>query len=66
MVELRTGYCPVHDREVTIKVKYSEMRVIGTTNVQKKYWLNSCPVWDPKHSECSDCPVARGSASETP
>lgn len=62
----KTGYCPVHNREVTITVEYSEMRVIGTRNIQRKVSGDKCDVWDPARPECSNCPIAYGSNERTP
>ena len=66
MWEAKTGYCPVHDQYVTVKVKYSEMRVIGTKMVQRKITADKCDIWDPSRSECSNCPIAYGSSAGTP
>ena len=66
MWETKTGYCPVHDQDVTIEVKYVAMRVIGTKNSQRKITADKCDVWDPSRSECSKCPIAYGPSAGTP
>lgn len=62
----KTGYCPVHNRAVTVEVTCSDMRVIGTKQVQKHYSVRDCPIKDHNRPECSDCPIAHGSAEEMP
>ena len=66
MQESRTGYCPVHERDITVEVEVSLMRVIGTKTLQKKISGEKCSVWEPARHECSNCPVVHGTSAEMP
>ncbi len=65
MWETRTGYCPVHQKEVTVEVQVSYGSVIGDKHPQSKVSGDRCDVWNPSRKECSNCPIAYG-FSETP
>ena len=65
MVEFRTGYCPVHDREVTVEITYSDMKVSGTKTAQKHRSGEKCAVWDLTNPKCSNCPLLYGNNGET-
>lgn len=57
--ETKTGYCPVHNSEVTIEVQYTPMRAIGAP-VQKKAVGHKCAESLNSRTECSNCPIAYG------
>lgn len=65
MWEAKTGYCPVHNCEVTIEVQYSSMRAIGAP-IQKKAVRHECENFDPTRKVCSYCPIAYGPLQGTP
>ena len=66
MWEPKTGYCPVHHKEVTIDVKYASGSVIGVKGTQRKIVSDKCDIWDAARTECSNCPIAYGPSQDTP
>lgn len=57
MRETRTGYCPVHDREITVEFEISPMKTIGTKLIQHKVSKPICQLWVPSAKECANCPI---------
>ena len=66
MWEAKTGYCPVHDRNITIEVKYANGHVVGEKGAQRKIVSDRCEVWDHSKKECANCPIAHGPPMNTP
>lgn len=60
MWEEKTGYCPVHNSELTIEVEYATVRAIGLTP-QRKAVRHKCAESNDLRKECSNCPLAYGS-----
>lgn len=56
MWKLVSGYCPVHDEEREIEVKYSSINSIGSQPTEKPTEYK-CSVHDLSHKECGRCPI---------
>lgn len=52
-----TGFCPLHNKDITIQVSYEDVKVLNNRKPQYKAGFFKCVEADDRSSHCSRCPI---------